>query len=559
MIPAPLSFRIPPTLRRLAGALLVATACVTARAADYQWSVPVTSMVSSETNDHPRAFLWIPPGCQRVRAVVLAQHNMEEEPILESPRFRAALAKLGFAEVWVTPGFQLFFRFDQGAGEAFREIMDSLAKVSGYSELKNAPIVPLGHSAAASFPWNFAAWAPERTLAIVSVSGQWPYYKDMNTPDWGNRTVDGIPGLVSMGEYEAAESRAGEGLKERQEHPRTALSMLANPGAGHFDATDAKIDYLALYLAKAAQYRLPANPPLDGPVKLNPIDPTKQGWLAERWHRDQPPKAAPAPVGQYKGDPKEAFWFFDGELAKATEAFEAMERGKKADLLGYVQNGKVVEQNPKTHQQVTLAFLPERDGLTFKLRGTFIDTVPPGRPEGWTGLPAGSHVDHATGGGPVTISRICGPVAQIGPDTWAIRFYRMGTNNTKRSNEIWLEATHPGDAQYRRAVQQAVLHFPLRNTVGADQTITFPPIPDVRASTASIPLHATSSAHAPVHFYVREGPAEIVGDNTLKFTPIPPRAKFPVAVTVVAWQWGRSIDPKLKTAEPVERTFQIVK
>jgi hypothetical protein len=108
-------------------------------------------------------------------------------------------------------------------------------------------------------------------------------------------------------------------------------------------------------------------------------------------------------------------------------------------------------------------------------------------------------------------------------------------------------------------VQQAVLHFPLRNTVGADQTITFPPIPDVRASTASIPLHATSSAHAPVHFYVREGPAEIVGDNTLKFTPIPPRAKFPVAVTVVAWQWGRSIDPKLKTAEPVERTFQIVK
>jgi hypothetical protein len=72
--------------------------------------------------------------------------------------------------------------------------------------------------------------------------------------------------------------------------------MLATPGAGHFDTTDEKNDYIALYLAKAAQYRLPANPPLDGPVKLNPIDPTKQGWLAERWHRDQPPKAAAAPV-----------------------------------------------------------------------------------------------------------------------------------------------------------------------------------------------------------------------------------------------------------------------
>jgi hypothetical protein len=224
--------------------------------------------------------------------------------------------------------------------------------------------------------------------------------------------------------------------------------MLATPGAGHFDTTDEKNDYIALYLAKAAQYRLPANPPLDGPVKLNPIDPTKQGWLAERWHRDLPPKAAPAPVGEYKGDPKEAFWFFDGELAKATEVFEAKDRGKKADLLGYEQNGKVVEQNPKTHQQVTLAFLPEGDGLTFKLKGVFIDTVPPGRPEGWTGLPAGSHVDHATGGGPVTISRICGPVAQIGPDTWAIRFYRMGHGQSQTLERNLAR----GDAPRRRAI-----------------------------------------------------------------------------------------------------------
>jgi len=528
------------------------------RGADYQWSVPVTSVTSSENDGHPRAFLWIPPGCQRVRAVVLGQHNMEEEPILESPRFRAALAELGFAEVWVTPGFDLFFRFDRGAGEAFDEMMKSLANVSGYSELATAPIVPMGHSATASFPWNFAAWAPDRTLAVLSISGQWPYYKDVNTPDWGDRKVDGIPGLVSMGEYEAAESRAGEGLAERQQHPQTALSMLQNPGGGHFDETDAKIDYLALYLKKAAQYRLPTNAPVDGPVKLNPIDPSKHGWLAERWHRDQPPKTTPAPVGQYKGDPKDAFWYFDGELAKATEAFEAQYRGKKADLLGYVQNGKVVEQNPKTHQQVTLSFLPLADGVSFKLKGAFIDTVPEGRPEGWTGLPKGSPVDHASGGGPVIISRICGPVEQTGPDTWAIRFYRMGTDNKKRSNEIWLEATHPGDAQYRRAVQQSVLRFPLRNTVGADQTITFPEIPDQRVGTASLPLHATSSAHVPVYFYVKDGPAELVG-NTLKFTAIPPRAKFPVAVTVVAWQWGRSIDPKLKTAEPVERTFHLVK
>lgn len=71
-------------------------------------------------------------------------------------------------------------------------------------------------------------------------------------------------------------------------------------------------------------------------------------------------------------------------------------------------------------------------------------------------------------------------------------------------------------------------------------------------------LNAVSSANVPVYYYVREGPAEIEG-NTLRFTAIPPRAKFPLRVTVVAWQWGRSIEPKLKTADPVERSFNLTK
>jgi len=74
--------------------------------------------------------------------------------------------------------------------------------------------------------------------------------------------------------------------------------------------------------------------------------------------------------------------------------------------------------------------------------------------------------------------------------------------------------------------------------------------------SAEIKLAASSDANVPVCFYVREGPAQIVGD-TLRLMPIPPRTRFPVAVTVVAWQYGRSTEPKLKSAEPVERTFYI--
>jgi hypothetical protein len=43
-------------------------------AAGWQWSVP---------DGDSRAYLWIAPDCQRVRAVVEANHNMIEQGILD--------------------------------------------------------------------------------------------------------------------------------------------------------------------------------------------------------------------------------------------------------------------------------------------------------------------------------------------------------------------------------------------------------------------------------------------------------------------------------------------
>ena len=61
-----------------------------------------------------------------------------------------------------------------------------------------------------------------------------------------------------------------------------------------------------------------------------------------------------------------------------------------------------------------------------------------------------------------------------------------------------------------------------------------------------------------VCFYVQEGPAE-VKDGKLVFTKIPPRSKFPVRVTVVAWQYGRAVEPKVKTADPVTMSLYVNK
>ena len=222
-----------------------------------------------------------------------------------------------------------------------------------------------------------------------------------------------------------------------------------------------------------------------------------------------------------------------------------------------VFDGKLAPQK-ETHLQVDLKFQPPADGVTFKLIGGFYDAVPniSSRLADWTRLPTNSPLGHA-GSGQISINPISGPVEKISADTFAFSLQKETLLRTNaRDYEIVLAATHPGDAEYKPAVQQAHMFVPARNNQGAEQNIIFPKIPDQKAAAESLKLMATSTANLPVGYFIREGSAEISGD-TLTFTKVPPRARFPIKVTVVAWQYGRSIEPKVKTANPVEQTFLI--
>lgn len=538
-------------------ALLLLTSV--ADAAEWQWSVVTKS--GKPTNGVARAFLWVPPGCDRIRGVVVAQHNMEEISILENPIFRKALVELQFAEVWVAPMFDHRFDFTKGAGETFDSFMNQLAEESGYTELKYVPVAPIGHSAAASWPYYFAVWNPQRALCALSVSGQWPYVRDnFAAPDiWGTRQLDFIPCLESMGEYEAADTWSREGLRERQKYPHLVLSMLANPGQGHFAATDVRVEYLAFYLKKCVEYRVPKNWDGKSAAVLIPIDPTKTGWLKEKWLRDKAPTVASAPVGQYKGNPAEAFWFFDEATVRATEEYEAKYRGYKPQLVGIMQDGQMVPQT-ETHLQLTPKFQPEADGVSFKLTGAFYDRVPSGssRLPNWTQLPTNAPLGHADAGR-ISIDPISGPIKKISADTFAVDFKRETLLVTNAARyELVFAVTHPGDSEYKPAVQQAHLYVPAVTKHGKTQQISFPEIPDQKVGAKPLKLKATSDSGLPVRYFVREGPAEVEGD-TLRFTAIPPRARFPVKVTVAAWQYGRANEPKVQSATPVERDFVILK
>jgi hypothetical protein len=557
-------------LRFFAFLLSVLAAASAARAGVYQWSATLDTVVSRETTDHPRAFLWIPENCRRVRAIVIAEQNMEEEQLFQDRKFRQTLADLNFAEIWIAPsiGPTGDFRFDRGEGESLQYLLQTLAGKSGYEELATAPLVPTGHSATASWGFGVAAWNPGRVLAVLSLSGSWPYFNSQYRAAFD---IDSVPALTTKGEFEIQGSLLHgwyAGLKGDfyTAHPKNPFTQVVEPGDGHFSASPEKIDLIDLYLRKAAQYRLPADWPIDQSPALRPFDASRDGWRYDVWRLNQPPTAPAAPVGQYQGEIDESFWAFDEEMAQTIEKFQADQRGVANVLIGYRQKNGLTPPVPD-HGMVHLKFEPLEDSLTFKLTGGFWDFLPPtkdGKSEwaGWLGegvraVTQNSPIPHPPDASAITIGIIEGPVEQLGPDTFALRMNRVGMSNPKRSTDMWFIATYPGNGTFKKMVQQAELKIPLTNKLGLPQTIDFPAIPDQTAAAPPLKLTATSSQGLPVYYYVRDGPAEVDDAGTLKLTAIPPRSKYPISVTVVAWQWGRPIAPLIQTAKLVERTFKI--
>lgn len=505
--------------------ILLSTLCRSVLAAEYQWSVEVPGVINPETKAPPRAYLWLPVKTERVKGLVYAPQNMLEQPILESAEFRQAMARLEFGILWIAPSPGGNAQFGRAEQEALESTIQALAVESGYESLLAAPLLPMGHSAAAELPYLMAARMPQRMLAAISLKGAWPE-KQPWVKAFGE---SGVPLLWVSGEYEWAEERAGKVQAFRQQYPKAPLSLLADAGAGHFDHHPALTKFLADYIAKAAQN------------DKRPVDATKTGVSIPRWRQPQ----------------KGSLWCFDEAQRQATEALQDAYAGRKPFLLGYTQQGSLVDQVNGTHQQVTLKWSAPDEDLAFTLEGAFLESVPAGRPERWTGLKAGSPVPHPTTSDLIAIHPITGPVEQLAPTRFALRFGRADLENPKRGSEMWFQVEHPGDAQYQRAVQQAVLPFPFNNTTGRPQSITFDPIADqVLGQSMSVPLRATSDAGLKVRYFVREGPAEIVGGE-LRFTTLPRKARLPLRVTVVAWQWGRA--GEVQTAAPVTRTFLLTK
>lgn len=527
----------------------------------WQWSAPM-DIISNENGEKPTCWLWVPPNAKRLNGVVVGQFNMTERPIMEHPAFRRELAKAGFGCVWIAPTpFGSYFDWkDPKQSAAMQSMFDNLAKESGIPGFSTIPFVGLGHSAMAAFPYQLAAWRPERAVCGISYDGCSPgvdySYKWMGDDPKEAELLDriaGIPFLVRDGEYSGGRNNRRP-LVLRKHRPQLAVTLFCDPGSGHFGFSDETCEYLGWYVAKAWRMRrIPKNR-----AQFKPIN-ADSGWHMDFWRNGEPETFEPAPVGQCKGiDGKwgeELNWAFDKEHADKQRTLQNRYGKKKVQLLGYRMNGEILPDR-RDHLQIHIPFEPGRDGISVSFEPVFLDVVTAGRAEGWSGLRAGDAVEHGSDPEKAQLRVLCGPAVPTGSGRLSVRFDRFGFTSSRRTNVVDMFLEHPGDAERRRIELQSEMIIPRANREGFYQRIHFPKLPNVKANVKSLPLNATSSSGLPVDFFVVHGPAYIQ-DGKLIFTPLPRCSKRPLEVKVVAYQYGSKNSPGVQSAKPVVRTFLI--
>lgn len=469
--------------------------------------------------------------------MVILCTNVPEHMLVGHPAIREACRRNDLGLVWSVPTFWNFAKEYKGQDSAqlafLDELLAGLAEGSGYEEVTTVPWLPIGESGHLLMVVGMLDERPERTIAGICVKN--PHYpkRNRNVPllwtfgtsqEWGQKDSD----------IRKSWDKAPEGFTNwarTREEARWPLSIVIEPGTGHFHCSDALAEYFGEYIDAAVEARLGKN-------GLVPVD-LESGWVATLpmpGLGDQPP----IPYAQASPDQRKAAWFFSENLALRAQMISRTNWSAETALPGFVA-GTGTSVSPFHFNSVTEIHVVT-DGV-FDVGASFLPQIP----EGFHS--AGENL--AVPGAAPTIEWICGPFAPTADGKFRIALDRTW----KTGAAAYLIARWPGDARTRPAVQPAIVRFQ-ENRQGSPQEITFEPVGSLSRNSAPVRLQATSNSGLPVEFTVISGPA-IIRDNHLELTTIPPRAKFPVEIKVAAWQWGRPADPAVQTAGPVFQTISV--
>lgn len=345
------------------------------------------------------------------------------------------------------------------------------------------------------------------------------------------------------------ENGRDEMIKFRGLDPANLGSIVIEPGAGHFACSDRCAAFLARFLRKTAQARIP-DWPLDAkaPVKCKRIDPAN-GWLSDLTIQT-PGEHRSAAFNEYTGEEARAAWHFDRETAQATLAYHNG-IGKKDQFIRWTDPVSVEAGARFFFDEIKWA----GDGQTFEVHPVYADAYPITQKDdkGPRWALAGKPIGHSQS--PIKMRTVGGPFVAVGPNTFRMRFDALApTNAVGRGTFL---ASSDGGAEYRYTEQVGMMPNGFATlTIGKEQKITFPPIGELTADAAPVALKATSDAGLPVEYYVADGPG-VIENGKLILTQVPALARFPLEVRVVAYQVARGIEPRVKTATPVERVVRV--
>ena len=234
--------------------------------------------------------VWIPPGVEHPRALLLALNNSDTKAFFECGPVREVATKHQMAIVYFRnlPGYQID---PSKPPDGRQQVLEQIAAGTGKSEFLHAPWIAFGKSSCGQFPIQSAFNWPERTIATISYHAE--------TPSWP------VPANAKL----AGETILHVNLNGETEwggtwfhHVRPALLNFRGRkgwlchqaiarGVGHGDYIDAagspgwgkpypgKITcqavwrYLAKFMDKALTLRLPGEGvPTTAPIALRQVD-----------------------------------------------------------------------------------------------------------------------------------------------------------------------------------------------------------------------------------------------------------------------------------------------
>jgi hypothetical protein len=507
---------------------------------EYQFMTTLAIKDASENSKLITSYLWIPQSCKKVRGVVILSQNVLEQWLAEHILFRAACAKSDLAILWSCPSFFVDGKksYAERNVNNLQQMLTDLANISGYTEISRIPWLPIGHSGTNNLVRQLMNIKPARILAAITMKGG---------PGFGDNTA--IPVMCSAGEYfEWTQSKEDlihpiksvpnyiSVLKERKEKG-DPLSYFFDPNTGHFDCSETLTKCVAEFIVAASKARLSdKNDTLLNPINLN------SGWIA-----GLPLPGAehivPKPYKDAVGEERNCPWYFNKAAAVTAEHMASINWNRKTQIAGFAfPDGKTAGFTKGIVWPIP--FNTNDDGVTFTLNTTLLKAIPD------TFMFGGTKIGHGTASPKVIL--LCGNAKPVSGNT-----FRITPERSYKNSATYFLVKQEGDGEYRGSVEPGQLVIQSNDT-GESQQLSFDSIPSFKISNKNIFLHAISSSGMPVSFFVKSGPVTI-HCNQLSVNKIPPRTKFPIIVTIVAYQWGRSKSPAIKTAKQVERSFQIIR